>query len=142
MSHISSLDSLLISQNVSVKITVNTYQSAQKIIRIKHLHELSRGGLTFPSQSLREWFTQVFSILGGSLSLIRRSKVPSRKAGKRILMRCLDDCNVASAQHQEAVLENAINTVRNIFFNNQRKRKTERVVKDRSAASRKCKSDK
>ena len=52
---ISSLDLLLMSQNVPLRFAVNTYQSAQKIIRIKHIHlELSRGGL-IPSQSLREY---------------------------------------------------------------------------------------
>ena len=99
---------------------MNAYQSAQKIIRIKH--ELSRGGLTIPSQSLRECVAQAFSILDESSSLIRRSKVPSRKAGKHILMRFHDDCNVACAQHQEAILENVINTATNIFFNNRRNR--------------------
>ena len=63
--------------------------------------------------------------------------MPSRKAGNHILMRFLDDCNVARAQHQEAVLENVISTLTNIFFNNQRKRKTETVVKDRIAAFKK-----
>ena len=67
-----------------------------------------------------------------------RSKVPSRKAGKQILMIFLDDCNVACAQHQEAVLENVIITLTNIFINNQRKRKTETVVKDRVSAFKKC----
>ena len=76
-----------------------------------YLHELSRGGLTINSQSLRECVAQESS------SLIRRSKVLSRKARKHILMRFLDDCNVACAQHQEA----------NIFFNNQIKLKTETV---------------
>ena len=107
-----------------------------------YLHELSQGGLTIPSQSLRECVAQAFSILDESSSLIRRSKVPSRKAGKHILIRFLDDCNVACAQDQEAVLKNVISTVTNIFFNNQRKRKTETVVKDRVAAFKKCKCDK
>ena len=65
--------------------------------------------------------------------------MPSRKAGKHILMRFLD-CNVACAQHQEAVLENVISTVINTFFNNQRKRKTETVVRARVAAFKKCRS--
>ena len=39
-------------------------------------------------------------------------------------------------------LENVISTVTNIFFNNQRKRKTETVVKDRVAAFKKYKRDK
>ena len=67
--------------------------------------------------------------------------MPSRKDGKHILMRFLDDCNVACAQHQEAVLENVISTVTNIFFSNQRKRKTETVVRARVAAFKKCKLD-
>ena len=71
-----------------------------------YLHELSRGSLTIPSQSLRECVAQAFTILDESSSLVRRSKVPTRKAGKHILMIFLDDCNVACAQHQEAVLEN------------------------------------
>ena len=37
-SQISSLNSLFISQNVSLRIAVNIYQSAQKIIRIKHIY--------------------------------------------------------------------------------------------------------
>ena len=77
-----------------------------------------------------------------SSSLIQRSKVPSQKAGKHILMRFLDDCNVACAQHQEVVLEYVICTVTNIFVNNQRKRKTETFVKDRVAAIKICKRDK
>ena len=68
--------------------------------------------------------------------------MPSRKAGKHILIRFLDDCNVACAQDQEAVLKNVISTVTNIFFNNQRKRKTETVEKDRVTAFKKCKRDK
>ena len=66
----------------------------------------------------------------------------SRKARKHILMRFLDDCNVACAQHQEEVLKNVISTVINIFLNNQGKRKTEIVVNDRVAAFKKCKRDK
>ena len=93
-----------------------------------------------PSQSLRECVAQAFSIIDESSSLIRRSKVLSRKAGKHILMKFLD-CNVACAQHNEAVLENVISTVTNIFFLNQRKRKTETVVTDRVAAFKKCKRD-
>ena len=68
--------------------------------------------------------------------------MPSRKVGKHILMIFLDGCNVACAQHQEAVLKNVISTATNIFFNNERKRKTETVVKDRVAAFKKCKRDK
>ena len=68
--------------------------------------------------------------------------MPSRKAGKHFLMRFLYDCNVACAQHQEVVLENVISTVTNIFFNNQRHRKTKTVVKDRVAAIKEFKRDK
>ena len=107
-----------------------------------YLHELSRGGLAIPSQSLRECVAQAFLILDESSSLIRRSKAPSRKTGKQILMRFLYDCNVACAQHQEAVLENVISTITNILFNNQRKRKTETVVKDRVDTFKKCKREK
>ena len=68
--------------------------------------------------------------------------MPSSKYGKHILMISLDDCNVVCAKHHEAVLENVISTIINIFFNNQRNRKTETVLKDRVAAFKNCKRDK
>ena len=46
-----------------------------------YLHELSRGGLTIPSQSLRECVAQASPILDESSRLIPKSRVPSRKAG-------------------------------------------------------------
>ena len=142
-SRISSLDSLLISQNVSLQIVVNTYKSAQKIIRIKQIYMNCHGEAwrffhKFYVNASLKYFQSWMKVL----CFNRRSKVPSRKAGKHILMKFLGECNVACAQHQEAVLEKVISTVTNIIFNNQKKRKTERVVKDRVAAFKKCKSDK
>ena len=51
---------------------------------------LSRGGLTMPSESLSNAVARAFAILDLSADIIRRSSVPSRKAGIVILEKILD----------------------------------------------------
>lgn len=107
-----------------------------------YLEEISRGGLTVASYSLSECISQAFAMLDACSDLIRKYKVPSCKAGKLILNKFLDDANISCANHHEKVLALVINTVMNIFLNNQRKRTSDTVVKDRIAAFKKCKRDK
>jgi hypothetical protein len=102
---------------------------------------LSRGGLTYASEELGEYVAQSFAHLDASSTLIRRSTVPEREAGEEIL-RTLGRPKLFCEAHEMFNSARVDRMITNVFFNNQRKRLTESVVKDRVVAFKKIKRDK
>lgn len=98
-----------------------------------YIRTLSRGGLKIPSEKLRNSVAQGFACLDICSEIIRESPVPSRKAGEYILKMSIDTGVTTCSTHEEQISRSLIRTVTNIFFNNQRKRKNETIVKDRVA---------
>ena len=96
---------------------------------------LSRGALTMPSlESPSNAVARVFAILDLSSDAIRRSSVPSTKAGIAIPEKHLDTYGIVCEDHTEKLTCRLQTIVCNSFFNSQRKRSNEALIVDRVAA--------
>lgn len=104
-----------------------------------YVSTLSRGGLTYASSNFCEYVALSFAYLDASSSIIRSSKVPSRKAGEEILKKLHFRPQLFCEDHRIENSARVDRVITNIFFNNQRKRLTESVVKDRVVAFKKIK---
>ena len=108
----------------------------------KYFSLLNRGDLLFPSQELGDSVARGFALLDVSSSIIRKSKMSSRKAGLYILEEFLCEGSLGCDIHHFAVSSLLKRIITNIFFNNHRKRSTDNVTKDNVAAFKKLKRDK
>lgn len=100
---------------------------------------LSRGGLKVPSQGLSEFVASGFAILDACSTIVRNSPLTARRAGEFILSKSLDIQGFCCETHEKIVFDHAIRIINNIYFNNQRKRSTETVLKDQVVAFKKNK---
>ena len=82
-----------------------------------------------------------FALLDASSSFIRKSTVPERRASEEFL-KVLERPQVLSDSHQNDFQRKADKIITNVFFNKERKQKTEAVLKDKVAAFQKVKGDK
>ena len=62
-------------------VTKNSFQKVPANVEGDYVSLLSRGGLLISSPGLSDAFARGFALLDASTDVIRRSKVPSRKAG-------------------------------------------------------------
>lgn len=113
----------------------------QSVNESTYVSLLSRGGLTNASNELNEYVAQSFANLDVSSKIIRKSTIPERKAGEEIL-KTLDRPQLFCDKHKIINSARLDRIITNIFFNNQRKRVTESVVKDRVASFKKIKRNK
>ena len=90
---------------------------------------LSRGGLKHPSAALSNFVAHGLAMLHATSDLIRKSRLSSRLAGEEILKSCLHSEGFVCEKHEQSAYEKTIRTISNVFFNNQRKRNSETVVK-------------
>lgn len=100
---------------------------------------LSRGGLKVPSEALGDFVASGFAVLDACRTIIRNSPLAARKAGEYILSRSLDYQGFCCETHETIVFDHAIRIISNVYFNNQRKRLTETVLKDQVVAFKKNK---
>ena len=100
---------------------------------------LSRGGLKHPSAALSNFVAHGLAMLHATSDLIRKSPLSSRLAGEEILKSCLHSEGFVCEKHEQSAYEKTIRTISNVFFNNQRKRNSETVVKDMVADFKKSK---
>ena len=91
---------------------------------------LSCGGLIMPSEPLSNAVERAFAILDLCADVIRRSSVPSRKAGIAILEKHLDTNGIVCEDHTEKLTCRLLTIVYNCFFNSQRKRSNETLIVD------------
>jgi hypothetical protein len=103
---------------------------------------LSRGGLKNPSLPLSSAVSQAFAILDATSAAIRNSDVPARKAGMRILKHYLDSSVIVCDRHTDDLSDRLMKVVCNCFFNNQRKRSNEVIVKHNVAEFKRPKRQK
>ena len=103
---------------------------------------LSRGGLKNPSLPMSSAVSQAFAILDATSETIRNSHVPARKAGMRILQHYLDCSFIVCSKHTEALSARLMKVVCNCFFNNQRIRSNELIVKQNVAEFKRPKRQK
>ena len=107
-----------------------------------YLSLVSRGGLVVPSESLSIVVAQGFALLDACSEIIRTSNLSSRKAGESILGSFLCEDEIMDCEQHNAKVSHLMSRIIiNIFFNNQRKRTSESVVKDRVAAFKKLKRE-
>ena len=100
---------------------------------------MSRGGLVVPSEDLSTFVAQRFALLDACSEIIRTSGLSSRKASLFIIRSFLFEEIVDCEEHSSKISSVANRIIINIFFNNQRKRVSETVVKDRLASFKKLK---
>ena len=102
---------------------------------------LSRGGLKVASVALRNYVAACFSTLDSCEDIIRKSNATARQLGEFILNKVLsnDEHGFTCNNYEADWCSKIIRTVTNIFFNNQRKRSTDGVVKDRVRDFKRCK---
>ena len=98
---------------------------------------LSRSDLLIPSLGLSDVVTRGFALLGANTDVIRRSKVPSRKDGHSVLKNFLNGVFLGYEAHESTFSSILYRCLTNILFNNQRKRTTNAMAKDRVAAFKK-----
>ena len=82
-----------------------------------------------------------FALLDAFSSLIGKSTLPEGRAGEEYL-KVLERPQVLSDSHQNDFQRKADKIITNVFFNKERKQKTEAVLKDKVAAFQKVKGDK
>lgn len=109
---------------------------------LEYIDALSRGQLMIPSKTLSELVSYGFALLDASSAVIRRSSLPSRKAGESLLNEYLNTSNLCCEKHEAVVSVRIIKIIVNCFFNNQRKRNNESVVNDRIVLFKKNKREK
>lgn len=107
-----------------------------------YLNAISRGGLKIPSKTLSDYVAQGFAILDACSTHIRTSGVPSRKAGENVLCTMLTNGNLACPKHESIISVHVNRTLVNIYFNNQRKRVTNEVLKDKIVQFKRSKREK
>ena len=100
---------------------------------------LSRGGLKEPAAALGSFVAHGFAVLNAAASFIQESDLPSRFAADDLLKPVLYNEGFGCQQHESIANNRAILMIANTFLNNQRKRRTETVVKDRVVALKQSK---
>ena len=108
----------------------------------EYIGQLSRGGLKNPSMPLSAAVSQAFAVLDASSSAVRKSNIPARKAGMKILAKYVNSDFIVCEKHTDDFSNRIMKVVCNCFFNNQRKRSNESVVKDRVAEFKRVKRQK
>lgn len=103
---------------------------------------LSRGGLKNPSVPLKNAVSDAFAILDASSAVIRKCEMPSRIAGIAVLQQFLDTSFIVCEKHTADFSIRLMRIVCNCFFNNQRKRSNDTVVKDHVAEFKRNKRQK
>ena len=93
------------------------------------MNVLSRGALSIPSPGLSDVVARGFVLLDTSTDVIRRSKVPSRKARRFVLEKFLSDEPLGCEAHESKISSVIHCCLPNMFFHNQRERTTVAVVK-------------
>ena len=107
-----------------------------------YINHLSRGGLKVPSTGLSNYVAHGFAILHAASEFIRNSDLSSRVAGEELLKTVLQSEGFVCAKHEETACKRTNRMITNVFLNNQRKRTTDKVVKDRVVGFKKCKRTK
>jgi len=95
-----------------------------------------------PSAGLGNYVAHGFAILHAATDLIRNSDLPSRVAGEELLKRTLHAEGFVCAKHEKTACTRTNRIITNVFLNNQRKRTTDSVVKDKVVAFKKSKRSK
>ena len=103
---------------------------------------LSRGGLKEPSAALGNFVAHRFAVLNAAANIIQDSSLPSRFVAEDLLKTVLCNEGFVCEQHEDIANNRAIRIICNVFLNNQRKRRTETVVKDRVVALKQSKRSK
>ena len=103
---------------------------------------LSRGGLKYPSLPLSTAVSQGFAILDATSDAIKKSGIPTRKAGMEILKQFLNSSFIVCDRHTEDFSNRLMKVVCNCFFNNKCKRSNDSCVKDNVASFKRPKRQK
>ena len=103
---------------------------------------LSRGGLKEPSAALGNFVAHGFAVLNAAVNIIQDSSLPSRFVAEDLLKTVLCNEGLVCEQHEDIANNRAISIICNVFLNNQRKRRTETIVKDRVVALKQSKRSK
>ena len=103
---------------------------------------LSRGGLKEPSAALGNFVAHGFAVLNAAANIIQDSSLPSRFVAEDLLKTFLCNEGFVCEQHEDIANNRAIRNICNVFLNNQRKRRTETVVKDGVVALKQSKRSK
>ena len=103
---------------------------------------LSRGGLKEPSAALGNFVAHGFAVLNAAANIIQDSSLPLRFVAEDLLKTFLCNEGFVCEQHKDIANNRAIGIICNVFLNNQRKRRTETVVKDRVVALKQSKRSK
>ena len=117
-------------------------QLTNEQVNTEYIGQLSRGGLKNPSMPLSTVVSQSFAVLDASSPAIRLSNIPARKAGMKILAKYVNSSFIVCEKHTDDFGRRIFKVVCNCFFNNQRKRSNESVVKDRVAEFKRVKRQK
>jgi hypothetical protein len=110
-----------------------------------YLHILSRGGLTIPSQSLKDFVFQAFSILDFISTIIHdvTGSKNDRKVAEEILLQFISKtvkftCHI----HESWGVKYSLRVCINIFYNNKQKLTNETVRKDQIDGFKKRQTEK
>ena len=105
----------------------------------KYLNLISRGGLLSPSHPLCHFICSSFALLDVMNITIQKNQLPARLAAETALAIANFPHNFICDSHEDKIVKKINRIVSNIFFNNERKRKTAAVVKDKLQAFKKLK---
>lgn len=111
-------------------------------LNTEYIGVLSRGGLKNPSLPLSIAVSQAFAILDASSTAIRKSGVPARKAGIKILKQYLNSSFIVCDRHNDDFCNRLRKVICNCFFNNERKRVNDSIVKYNVAEFKRVKRQK
>ena len=103
---------------------------------------LSRGGLKEPCAALGNFVAHGFAVLNAAANITQDSILPSRFVAEDLLKTVLCNEGFVCEQHEDIANNRGIRIICNAFLNNQRKRRTETVVKDRVVALKQSKRSK
>ena len=107
---------------------------AQKPSHSSYFNELSRGGLTIPSDNFAQFVSTSFAVLDASSEIILRHAIPTKCAAVYVLKTVLLGYAVGCHGHSEQCSQLAFSVVVNIFFNNKQKLTNASLRKDNVAA--------
>ena len=121
---------------------INTTMSDTPASSPHYIAILSRGKLITPSHDLGDIVAKSFAVLDASNGVIKRSKIPSRRAGLAILNRFINLPAIACEKHKDTLSYRIKRTVCNCFFSARCKRSNEKVKEDHVASLKRPKRQK
>ena len=120
-----------ICEKVDCQLCKNKLISSGNDYGTEFLDILTRGGLTYPSQSLADFVAQGFSSLDIASPLIIQyaSYLPTKMLSEEILDSLAEHVYFSCEEHAKKVKRIAISIIVNVFFNNKQKIATDNVRK-------------